>query len=192
MELIRMFTKSDKPCLSPDSFVAVYSDSNPLWTVYLSNGEVCYQDDNRPGMHRNSWMRVKKYCYDNDIDVVRVKFRFAGYEYMAFVDEDLETEGVYFSRGASALLTETSNRTWDLYVIGSIHWPFMDVVKYEVPTLGVHASHRRDIVESNEQIIIYHRKWRNVREKVYFPEHWSGNNGSSVHSGDSMLEEVQE
>lgn len=187
-----MFTPSDKPCLNPDSFVAVYSDSNPLWTVYLSNGETCYQDDDRPGMHRSAWLRVKKYCYDNDLNVVRVKFRFAGYEYMAFEDPNSESEGVYFSKGASALLTDTSQKTWDLYVIGSIEWPFMDVVKYEVPTLGVHSSHRRDIIESNEAAIIYHRKCRHEREKVYFPEHWTGDNSSSVHSGNTVLEEVQE
>lgn len=185
-----MFTPFDKPCINPDSFVAVYSDSNPLWTVYLSNGEACYQDDDRPGMHRSAWMRVKKYCYDNDLNVVRVKFRFAGYEYMAFEDPESQSEGVYFSKGSSALLTDSSQKTWDLYVIGSIEWPFMDVVKYEVPTLGVHSSHRRDIIESNEAAIIYHRKCRHEREKVYFPEHWTGDNCSSVHSGNLVFEEV--
>ncbi len=177
-----MYTEFDKPCLVPDSFVAVYSDSNPLWTAYLSNGEVCYQDDSRPGMEANAWLRLKWYCYNNDLDVVKVKFRFAGYEYDAFHDEKSSSDGVYFSKGSSALLTETENRTWDLYVIGSIEWPFMDVVKYEVPTLGVHSSHRRDIVESNENTIIYHGKCRNEREKVYFPQHWTRDNACGIHS----------
>ena len=178
--------KGGLPCLFPDSFVAVYSDSNPLWTAYLSNGDVCYQDDNRPGLEPSSWFRVKMYCYDNDLDVVKVKFRFAGYEYIAVSDENRENDGVYFSKGASALLTETENKTWDLYVIGSIAKPFMDVVKYEVPTLGIHSSHRRDIVESNETAIIYHRKCRDEFENVYFPKHWTRNNSSSFYSGNDV------
>jgi hypothetical protein len=145
-----------------DPFIAVYADSNPFWTIFLSNGECIYQDDDRPGLEISSaWKRARSHIYENDLEIDKVIFRFAGYEHEVYNRENDKTyTGFYFSRGKSGFLTDSGSRTIDLYVAGKIYDNMMSVSKFEVPFLKKYECYERKIDANNESSIIFDRQYR--------------------------------
>jgi len=145
-----------------DPFIAVYADSNPFWTINLTNGEQIYQDDDRPGQEiASAWKRSKIHIYDNDLEIDNVTFRFAGYQHTVYDRlKDASYTGFYFSRGKIGLLADTNSKTIDLYVAGKTYATSMSVTKFEVPFLRVYEGYERPIDERNEPSIILDREYR--------------------------------
>ena len=62
-------------CFEIDNWLIDYDKT--MWIAHLSDNSTVYQDDNRPGLDPNAWLRLKKYVYENNLDVIGldVKFR---------------------------------------------------------------------------------------------------------------------
>lgn len=168
-----------------DPYVAVFIDNNPYWVATLSDNTVIYQDDNRPGLEPSAWLRLRQYCEDNNLNVVNLKLQFAGYQYNAY---DGTGDGVYFSRGSSALLGEDL-RTWDLYVVGVLRGRYMDVVRYEIPTLQQQTRAGRLVTPKNLPSIIYHT---NVRQKVHITNDGTIDHPGCIYSRDDVHSKTEE
>src|ERR1044072_5951102 len=83
-------------CKNPyDEFIA----EKLRWFVKLSNGEIIYQDDDRPGESEpKTWIRLKKYVEENDLSIISFHIQFishieevappgaAGYYFVQAVD----------------------------------------------------------------------------------------------------------
>lgn len=175
----------NSPCFVVDEYTAVFIDQNPYWVATLSSGDVVYQDDNRPNMEPSAWLRLREYCYAEDLNVSSLMLQFAGYQFHAY---DGSGDGVYFSLGSSALLGEDL-RTWSLYVVGKILSKHMDVVKYEIPTLQEQIRDGRLISPKNIPSIIYHS---HVRQNVRVTNDWTDDHPGSVFGGEGVHPENAE
>jgi hypothetical protein len=147
---------------SVDSYIAVYADNNPFWTINLTNGEHIYQDDDRPGLEiASAWKRAKIYIYENSLEIDNVTFRFAGYQYTVYDSKKDDTyDGCYFSRGKVGLLSDANSRTIDVYVAGKVYGHQMSVVKFEVPFLREYENYERLVDDRNRPSIILDRNKR--------------------------------
>lgn len=151
--------------LKVDPFVAVYADSNPFWTIELTNGQTIYQDDDRPGLEKSAWLRARKYIYDNKLEISKVKFRFAGYEHIVYdTEKDLTYCGFYFAKGLSALLSAENSREWKFYVAGKVHLvesePVISVERYEIPMLEKRDCMERKVDDESFKRIIFNLNCR--------------------------------
>lgn len=146
---------------SVDPFIAVYSDSNPFWSVELEDGRTIYQDDDRPGLDPDAWARCKKYIDESSSVIKRIKFRFAGYEHVVYDKEIDDCIGFFFTKGVSALLSQTSTKQWCFYSAGKVYddgEEVMSVTQYEVPFLEVRECRLRKVTEESKKKIIYFNK----------------------------------
>lgn len=153
--------------LSVDPFIAVYADSNPFWTIELTNGKTIYQDDDRPELEEKSaWVRAKQYIYENNLEISKVKFRFAGYEHIVYdINRDTTYNGFYFSKGVSALLSAESSKEWKFYIAGKSHKLengeiSISIERYEIPMLKKHDCDERILDEKTERKLILNLKDR--------------------------------
>jgi len=146
---------------SVDPFIAVYADSNPFWVIELSDGRTIYQDDDRPELEEKSaWIRAKQYLDSNTgVRIERMKFRFSGYEHVVYDSELDNCIGLYFSKGASAILSVDKTKQWDFYVSGKVfndNGLKMSVSRYEVPFLSFHDCMVREVTaDAMRKIVIF-------------------------------------
>ena len=131
-----------------DEYVSVYADSNPIWMVTLSNGEVVYQDDNRPDVYPESaWKRLKNYCKENDLHITEMKIRNKG----NVKSVESNCDGYFFSKGAGAFLF--GDETLHSFIIGTLKDNILHVRKWRLPELISEQNEQRDPNKSTEALI---------------------------------------
>ena len=132
-----------------DSYVSIYADSNPIWTVTLSNGESVYQDDDRPDVYPESaWARLKIYCEENDLHITDMKIRNKG----NVQSIESNCDGYFFCKGAGAFLF--GGETVHSFVIGVLKDNTLHVRKWRLPELIFEMEERRDPSKSTESLIV--------------------------------------
>ena len=67
-----------------------------LWCVTLSNGTLVYSDYERPGTE-NPWIRLKKYCADNNLFPTKVEVIMFGAERAVVFEDDNGLDGWFIS-----------------------------------------------------------------------------------------------
>lgn len=102
-------------CTKIDPYVGEFSDGNAMWVVELSDGEVVFQDDGRPGVKEHSaWIRLREHCEDNDLYIKSMKIKFRSNE----IEIGTGDEGYYFCKGVSGQMFGGSTR--HLYMAGAL------------------------------------------------------------------------
>lgn len=114
-------------CKKEDDFVR----DSPRWTAALSNGETVYMDDNRPGLEEPSaWLRLKKYCRDNNIYIVEFWLQFRSNRILV---EPRNAEGYYFVKAAWGVWGD--GITHHAFVAGAVVDGKIRGMKWKVPEL---------------------------------------------------------
>jgi hypothetical protein len=132
------YTTSDDLCRSVDEFVF----HQPHWEVELSNGEIIYQDDNRPGVAEPSaWVRLKNYCTANHLHITQFWLQFRSNR---IVIGPANADGYYFVKSVFAIWGD--NETIHAYVVGVLMDGKIQGARFKVPefTLMEHIDREPD------------------------------------------------
>lgn len=115
-----------------DDFLREQEDNGQAhWVAQLSNGELIYQDDNRPGKYPESaWLRLKKYIEDNQLKIDNLWLRFRSNQVKCLPEK---AEGYYFCKAAGGMLGSTL--TVHCYMLGYLTKDKIVVYSYKVPEL---------------------------------------------------------
>lgn len=129
-----------------DSYIL--DQDTTYWKAQLSNGEVVYQDDNRPGKKpRSAWLRLKKYCKKKKIYPTDMWIIFRSHtEYCGHSDI-----GFFFSLG---VLGSPGMPTEHRFVCGPVINGKIHIKVWRIPEIIEQESELRNI-EGNEDKIIW-------------------------------------
>src|SRR5688572_26252240 len=82
---------------SEDSWLQDRYESHTRWIATLSNGQIVYEDDDRPGISpRSAWIRLCAYCKENNLHVVNITLQFRSHRETAYSGDG---DGVFFCKG---------------------------------------------------------------------------------------------
>lgn len=80
-----------------------FFDNRWYWEVKLDNGLIVYQDDGRDSsVQTPAWLRLKEYCFKNNLDIVEYWLKFRDH-HIPILIPDIEynnpIDGLYFAFG---------------------------------------------------------------------------------------------
>lgn len=119
-------------CFEEDEFL----EGKTIWIAALSNGEDVYQDDDRPGLIPQAWLRLKKYVDDNQLSIERLLLKFRSHR----VEVSNNEEGNTFSKGVIARWG--GSKTRHFYVTGILKGGMIRLKWWTTPEL---LLYQRDI-----------------------------------------------
>jgi|TARA_R100001163_G_scaffold61502_1_gene51554 hypothetical protein len=132
-----------------DTYISIYSDSNPIWIATLSNDEVIYQDDGRPDVEpASAWLRMKQYCEENDLHITNMKVRNRSH----IEDAGSNYDGYFFCKGAGALMF--GDFTVHTFNIGVLENGKLRVRTWRLPELIPERFEERDPYEASPECLI--------------------------------------
>jgi hypothetical protein len=132
-------------CTQYDAFLEDRDKS--VWVATLSNGQIVYQDDDRPYLFpTNSWLRLKQYILLNKlkIDYIQIKFR----SHIELVTPK-GADAYYFSNRVASFHGLNIN----YYIVGWIENDKIKFGKWRVPEILLEEFSYKPI-EGNEELII--------------------------------------
>ena len=131
-----------------------FFEDKPIWIIELSNNETVYQDDGRHESEEYSaWIRIKKYIYDNDLQIKKMYLRFRS-NIIYPLEEN--TDGYFFSNGIIGMMSSSINVNF--YILGNIKQDKVYIKKIKVPELIVFDEEERSLLDCTEQQIILNKK----------------------------------
>lgn len=130
-----------------DRFVRDYWECNPRWIVQLNNNEVVYQDDGRPNLPHNSWLRLKEYCEYNDLYITYMHIQFRSNKKELPRDMD----GYSFSYGVRGEFGADS--VTKLFFTGYLSKGILTVSKWRVPEMILESTQVRSIDTVKDTLI---------------------------------------
>lgn len=141
---------SNLVCFEPDSWLQDRFESETTWICTLSNGETVWQDDDRPEMESHSaWIRLKKYCEQNNLHVIDMQLKFRSHS--EFV-RDPEGEGYCFRKGV--LGGFGMEVTQQFYLVGILKNGVVHMQKWSVPELILTEEDDRDPSSLSDCLIL--------------------------------------
>lgn len=146
-------------CTEWDTYINDFRLDNTMWFAELSNGEKVFQDDDRPGEDPPSaWVRLVKYCNENDLYLTKLYFSNGDGLTHPFEDE-AGLEGAFFMKGVSGDLFRAD--TTYSYIFGNVSGEELRIKKYSVPDCQfVTDSEVRKLTKENVKHIIFRDKTR--------------------------------
>jgi hypothetical protein len=138
-------------CTQDDEYVR----ERPRWTVELSNGDVVYQDDDRPGVEpASAWLRLRSHLAATGLRIRAMWLQFrsnrvrVGPEY---------ADGYFFANMAFGVLQFNGRQEWRRgFVVGVYSEPHGELWAYtfKVPELALLCHpERRDLDPADEKFI---------------------------------------
>lgn len=101
------------------------------WVVTLSNGQIVYEDDNRPGLEESSaWKRLKTYCNSHNLYIVEMWLQFRSNRVLI---EPKNAAGYYLIKAAIGIWGDTE--THHVYVAGALVNGKIQTNRWKVPEL---------------------------------------------------------
>lgn len=135
-------------CKTLDKYVNQYGDNNPIWIAMLSNGETIYQDDDRPNVEpQSAWLRLKSYCEDNDVHIVKMQIKNRSH----MLEVGSECDGFFFCKVAGSYMF--GNETHHAFSIGTLENGRLRVRKWNLPSLEPDRFEDRDPYQVGDMLI---------------------------------------
>jgi hypothetical protein len=99
-------------CKEDDPFVR----DSMRWVVRLSNDEVVYEDDGRPGVEpASAWIRLGQYCREANLRVVQMWLQFRSSRIEV---TPADAPGYYLAKSVFAVWGD--GRSYESYVVGTL------------------------------------------------------------------------
>lgn len=130
-----------------DDFVQNYKLGNPRWVVHLNNGTTVFQDDGRPGLSENAWLRLKKYCEENKLYIVRMHVQ----NRSNVKRLPSEMDGYVFRKGVRGVFGVDG--TTNLFFTGWLSQDVLTVQKWRVPEMILENTEIRCINSMKDVLI---------------------------------------
>ncbi len=149
-------------CLEECDFL----EDKTIWVAALSNGLVVRQDDNRSGREpKVAWLRLGKYCAENDVDIIGLHLKFRSH--VIPITSNDTVRGYYFSYGVEKDIDE--NITRQHYVCGFLDSNGIVYSWYRTPELiadrdGVRQL-KKDDISSGKAII--KKRYRSIYKNQF-------------------------
>lgn len=145
-------------CTQPDSYINDRYESEPRWIIRLSNGDMVYQDDDRPGIYPNSaWIRLRNFLQENpEIFIVGMTIGFRD----NIVNVGDNAEGYFFVK--SAFGTPSDTRTIGMWVVGTYNDNQLHTKRYIVPEMVLVEEEIRDPIKAGECFICQPSVMKNI------------------------------
>lgn len=146
-------------CLEDCDFL----EDKTIWVAALSNGLVVRQDDNRSGRKPEvAWLRLGKYCVENDVDIIGLHLKFRSH--VVPITSNDTVMGYYFSYGVQKDIDE--NITKQHYVCGYIEKKQIVYCWYKTPELIVDRDGFRHFSEDDISSgrIILKKRYRDLQK----------------------------
>lgn len=90
-----------------------FLEDKTIWIVELNNGEIVYQDDDRPGIEPpNAWIRLGHYVKEHNLRIVNMKINFRSNNFVLPSDAG----GYYFAKGCGRAWG--TKKTMQFYIVG--------------------------------------------------------------------------
>lgn len=100
-------------CFEPDQYVLDRIENTTFWIAELSDSSVVWGDDDNPDRpyHHSAWIRLKKYCEDSGLFIVKVQLKFRSHSEFIY---DPEAEGYALRRAVLGAfgMAESRNFIW--------------------------------------------------------------------------------
>lgn len=130
-------------CLTDDEYVR----NRPRWVATLSNGEVVYGDDDRPGVDTPSaWVRLRTYCLEQGVGISKLHFQFR-----SNIQHLPSATGYFFARTACGV---DSGWSFDGVRVGYVVAETVYTTHYKTPELVVIDQDERPLDRSSECVIV--------------------------------------
>jgi hypothetical protein len=132
-------------CLDDDDF----THETCRWVVKLSNQQIVYQDDYRPGVVEwNAWKRLGQYTQQNNLYIIKMYLQF--WTHICPVEPD-NSDGYFFRHAAVGI-----NGSWfkNYYIIGTLNNGILKTNKWAVPELIPEPEIIRDMKEAGPSLIL--------------------------------------
>lgn len=123
-----------------DQYTKDIMEGGGRWVVKLNDGNLVYQDDNRPdAVPPSAWERLGIVCKANNLYIVDMYLQFRS----NIVHLPSNADGYFFSKMAMGGFG--SEKTWNFYIVGCLkndiltveHWKMPELLQYEVETRNV-------------------------------------------------------
>jgi hypothetical protein len=140
--------KSNMVSFELDSFIT--QKDKTFWIAKLSDGRTVYQDDDRPDYEeRNAWLRLKKFCEENNLFVTQVKIQFR--DHIEVLPES--NEGYFFRYGAFGCLK--SKKSYSRFIVGPVKNNQVEVQVWRIPEIILENeySETRNIEDCKDGLI---------------------------------------
>lgn len=122
-----------------------------MWFCKLDNGLTVYQDDDRPGLEEpSSWLRLRQYCSENNVNIVEMSARFRSNQVLVGAGAD----GYFFRRailGGIGLTRKEKPVSRHYFIMGVLKDGVLHVKKWQVPEFMVIEEEDRD--PNNEDLV---------------------------------------
>lgn len=121
-----------------------FVEIHPRWEVILNNGETIYDDVEAP----SAWIRLRKYCQDNNLWIVKMLFGFR--TNMRSLPEN--ADGYFFCRSALGMCG--INKTIHYFIVGTLQNGSLEVQYWKVPEMLFENKENRKTNENDECLIM--------------------------------------
>lgn len=132
-----------------DEYMFDQRDSKATFEVDLSNGKTVYSDDDRPGLEiPSTWKRLKKYLYENNLNIIGYRLRFRS----NVIHIGYGCDGYYFAK--ALLCSFGSESSQDYLVGGKLENAKLLVYRFSSPSLELEETEYREVDIDSECLII--------------------------------------
>lgn len=146
--------------LSIDDFII--DKDKTIWVASLSDGTTVYQDDDRPGLEPIAWFRLKKYVYENNLDIIGLKIKFRSH-IETILSENERYDGVFFKRGVLAFCGQ---ETRHLYIVGGVKDGIIYSETWKIPEILLEEKENRILEDEPRKCVILNSHLRLMEEKL--------------------------
>jgi hypothetical protein len=124
-----------------------------IWIATLSNGEIIYQNDNKPeDKEPSTWKRMKKYVEENLLSITQLSLQFRDH----MIHLPISPIANYFAQGMMGELGKKMNH---YYIFGyyTLHLKenYLKCNWYKIPELIITQTLDKTITPNLENFIIY-------------------------------------
>ena len=159
-------------CKSIDGYMEklCYHDLMISWQITLNDGTKAYGDYDREGFD-NPWIRLKRYCAENDVYPVKVELHMFGAPHEIFFEDEEGLDGVFVMRGMAKdqAMDGSHSQSFQTITVGLLRddCSCIDVAKYTWPISQFEKRHStRVLTEENVANMLF----KNVSKKREHPE----------------------
>lgn len=135
---------SNQVTFEQDEYVRERFERTTRWVATLSNGCFVYEDDNRPGLLPNSWLRLKNYLEENQhLKIVGLYLQFRSH--IERVPDN--ADGYYLSKGAGVYFGGSISPTIQYMITGTLSNDIVHCTWWQCPELQIEKHTQKTIDE---------------------------------------------
>lgn len=149
-----------------------------LWIVTLNNKIQVYSDYDRPGENEVPWLRLKKYCHENNLFIIKIELLMFGCSKVIMAEDESGLDGVFILRGASKDydIEAGDGTSYRNLIVGVLNdkEDIINITKYTWPIDSLTKETRLITQENSELMLFKNGSEKASRQVLHFAIDGSG------------------